>query len=327
MTTPTTCTTPPEGWACSRPAGHTGPCAATPLPGHVDRLRILAAAVTLTHEAQAAGMVLTIERRTDDPLTMCEYLMDLNVRSRRDSPQQVAAIGQEVHAGPFTLWRHPDGRERITRPGSIVDQDASWQEVGEMVLRHAAPPNARLYGAINNLMAHIGAHGVAYDYDLRVAEVMDALRAVDGGTFQPGLATEAAAMAATVPAGWVLVPEMPTKEMLAAAGTACEGRMYPASMTHGPRAQNTDRYIAMLAAATQAPVAGQPAEPSPDRSPGFESLRLWWIMLEAQWELCEERPADDKVVLQFMGSGASHMVTAGEIRQALDVTEPGPQGR
>lgn len=101
MNKPTTCTTPPDGFACSRPAGHTGPCAATPLPGHSARLRILAAAVALTHEAQAAGLVLTIETRPQEPLAMGNYLMALDVRSRRDSALQVAAIGQEVRAEPL----------------------------------------------------------------------------------------------------------------------------------------------------------------------------------------------------------------------------------
>lgn len=26
------CTKPPSGWTCSRPEGHSGPCAASPLP-------------------------------------------------------------------------------------------------------------------------------------------------------------------------------------------------------------------------------------------------------------------------------------------------------
>lgn len=50
---------------------------------------------------------------------------------------------------------------------------------------------------------------------------------------------------------------------------------------------------------------------------GIAALRTWWAMHEAQWELCEETPADDVVILHFMGSGASTTVTAGQIRAAL----------
>lgn len=53
------------------------------------------------------------------------------------------------------------------------------------------------------------------------------------------------------------------------------------------------------------------------REAGMAALRTWWAMHEAQWELCEETPADDAVILHFMGSGASTMVTAGQIRAAL----------
>lgn len=216
------CTTPPEGWYCTREAGHEGPCAAHQLPA------------------------------------------------------------------PIHLWLRPhDGRTRITQPGSIVDQDASWQVVGELVLRRPeAEHNARLYGAINNLMAHIGAHGVAYDYDLRVVEVMDALRAIDGGTFQPGLATEAAAMAATVPARseqQIVDQTEALADMLMKAFHRRE-KADPLSTYRGTqdtRARQcwlmaceiqemlTDTDPENAAAevdddgAAQAPVAGQPAEPSP----------------------------------------------------------------
>lgn len=46
-------------------------------------------------------------------------------------------------------------------------------------------------------------------------------------------------------------------------------------------------------------------------------LRAWWAMHEAQWELCEETPADDVIILHFMGSGASTAVTAGQLRAVL----------
>ena len=53
------------------------------------------------------------------------------------------------------------------------------------------------------------------------------------------------------------------------------------------------------------------------REAGMAALRTWWAMHEAQWAMCEETPADDAVILHFMGSGASTMVTAGQIRAAL----------
>lgn len=53
------------------------------------------------------------------------------------------------------------------------------------------------------------------------------------------------------------------------------------------------------------------------RNDGFASLSLWWTMIEAEAELVGETVADDAPILHFMGSGASHQVTAGEIRAAL----------
>lgn len=50
---------------------------------------------------------------------------------------------------------------------------------------------------------------------------------------------------------------------------------------------------------------------------GTESFALWWRMTEAQAELADEPIPNSAVVLHFMGSGASHQVTAGDIRQML----------
>lgn len=50
---------------------------------------------------------------------------------------------------------------------------------------------------------------------------------------------------------------------------------------------------------------------------GMAALRMWWAMHEAQWETFENTPADDAVILSFMGSGASTLVTAGQLRAAL----------
>lgn len=45
---------------------------------------------------------------------------------------------------------------------------------------------------------------------------------------------------------------------------------------------------------------------------------MWWAMFEAQEELAGTPIADDIVIFHFMGSGASTMVTAGQIRAMLD---------
>ncbi len=60
-----------------------------------------------------------------------------------------------------------------------------------------------------------------------------------------------------IPPGYKLVPLVPTPEMLDAATIACDDRMYPADMYHGPRPEIADRHIAMLSAAPEAP-AQQP---------------------------------------------------------------------
>lgn len=64
----------------------------------------------------------------------------------------------------------------------------------------------------------------------------------------------AAAMAATVPAGWKLVPIEPTAEMVAAG--------MDVGTPYGDQGRK-DVWSNMVKAAPQAPVAGQPAEPSP----------------------------------------------------------------
>jgi len=51
---------------------------------------------------------------------------------------------------------------------------------------------------------------------------------------------------------------------------------------------------------------------------GINSICLWWVMIEAERELNgEDRIPDDAVILHFMGSGASHQVTAAQIRAAI----------
>jgi len=58
-------------------------------------------------------------------------------------------------------------------------------------------------------------------------------------------------------------------------------------------------------------------ERTAQRNDGFSSLSLWWTMIEAEAELVGEPIKDDAPILSFMGCGASHQVTAGEIRAAL----------
>ncbi|GAB1839163.1 hypothetical protein MyNCGM121_59570 [Achromobacter xylosoxidans] len=57
---------------------------------------------------------------------------------------------------------------------------------------------------------------------------------------------------------------------------------------------------------------------------GLASLRVWWAMVEAHAELADEPIGDEDPILHFMGSGASHQVTAGDIRGALQ-WEPSPK--
>lgn len=51
-----------------------------------------------------------------------------------------------------------------------------------------------------------------------------------------------------------------------------------------------------------------------ERSSGFA---VWWAMVEAQEELAGKPIPDSACILHFMGSGASTMVTAREIRGML----------
>lgn len=58
-------------------------------------------------------------------------------------------------------------------------------------------------------------------------------------------------------------------------------------------------------------------------NPGLDSLRLWWVMVAGEAELAGEPIPDSVVVLHFMGSGASHQVTAADMRQAFPGTQAG----
>lgn len=58
-------------------------------------------------------------------------------------------------------------------------------------------------------------------------------------------------------------------------------------------------------------------------SAGMASLRLWWIMASGEQELAGEPFPDNAPILGFMGSGASHCVSAAELRQAFPGTEIG----
>lgn len=62
---------------------------------------------------------------------------------------------------------------------------------------------------------------------------------------------------AAVPAGHVIVPVVPTVEMLDAGRKACQGHIYAQDFVHGPRAQHRDKWAAMLAAAPTQPAGEQ----------------------------------------------------------------------
>ncbi|GEM_PF-2647563 len=76
----------------------------------------------------------------------------------------------------------------------------------------------------------------------------------------------------------------------------------------------TDQTKPALLSKLRDPVADERAH---HRNDGFSSLSLWWTMIEAEAELIGEPIKDDRPILSFMGSGASHQVTARDIRAAL----------
>lgn len=50
---------------------------------------------------------------------------------------------------------------------------------------------------------------------------------------------------------------------------------------------------------------------------GKASFSAWWAMIQAEAELIDKSIPDDAVVLHYMGCGASHQVTAKDIRDML----------
>lgn len=82
-------------------------------------------------------------------------------------------------------------------------------------------------------------------------------------------------------------------------------------------ADQEDRVYAYAEQAVREALAAQQNE-------GLASLRVWWAMVEAHAELADEPIGDEDPILHFMGSGASHQVTAGDIRGALQ-WEPSPK--
>lgn len=70
-----------------------------------------------------------------------------------------------------------------------------------------------------------------------------------------------------------------------------------------------------LAARLAAPPAAAPTDAA---NKGRDSLAMWLCMVEAERELCGERALKDAdVMLSFMGCGASHNVTFGDLRAAI----------
>lgn len=58
------------------------------------------------------------------------------------------------------------------------------------------------------------------------------------------------------------------------------------------------------------------------------SLSLWWAMVEAEQELAGKTLKDNDVVLHFMGSGASHIVTVKAMRDMmLAIYGPAPEAK
>ncbi|MBL7089933.1 hypothetical protein [Acidovorax sp.] len=107
-------------------------------------------------------------------------------------------------------------------------------------------------------------------------------------------AARAPADSVTAPAGpgWQWVPIDPTNEMLDAARRACEGRMYPQDMRHGPRAMMADRYNAMLAAAPTPPAQAADSvleDADPIRALIAEHAAILDQNESAYFELCYHR--------------------------------------
>lgn len=90
------------------------------------------------------------------------------------------------------------------------------------------------------------------DHKQKTSKIKD-LRVELQGSVTSSAPAAAAQQSGGIPSVRRLVPVEPTPEMLDAAAIACDDRMYPADMYHGPRAEIADRYIAMLAAAPEAP--------------------------------------------------------------------------
>lgn len=51
------------------------------------------------------------------------------------------------------------------------------------------------------------------------------------------------------------------------------------------------------------------------------TFKTWWAMIEAEYEIMQEKFNDSAIALNYMGCGASCHVTAGEIRKMLGEAE------
>jgi len=61
------------------------------------------------------------------------------------------------------------------------------------------------------------------------------------------------------------------------------------------------------------------------RNRAIESIGMWWRMVDAEAHLSGRPIVDNDMVLTFMGSGASHQVTAREMRDAFGRIEEEPK--
>lgn len=51
------------------------------------------------------------------------------------------------------------------------------------------------------------------------------------------------------------------------------------------------------------------------------TFRIWWAMIEAEYQIDGQVLSDDDIALNYMGCGASCSVTVGEIRAMLSATQ------